>query len=114
MANYLRSQGCNHTCETILTMVNTVYEEHNQLPKCLAVQADNARTNKGWLVLGFLGVYVLNGVFEEARLRFCLEDHAHDIYDAFQGICAAIRCLVKHNNKASSQWWLLKGYTPRP
>ena len=60
MANYLRSQGCNHTCETILTMVNTVYEEHNQLPKCLAVQADNARTNKGWLVLGFLGVYVLN------------------------------------------------------
>ena len=57
MANYLRSQGCNHTCETILTMVNTVYEEHKHLPKCLAVQADNARTNKGWLVLGFLGLY---------------------------------------------------------
>ena len=79
-------------------MVNTVYEEHKQLPKCLAIQADNARTNKGWLVLGFLGVYVVNGVFEEARLRFCLEDHAHDIYDEFQGTCAAI-CyyLVKHN-----------------
>ena len=83
-------------------MVNTVYEEDNQLPKCLAVQEDNARINKGWLVLGFLAVYVLNCVFEEARLRFCLEDHAHDIYDAFQGICAAIRCLVKHN-KASSK-----------
>ena len=82
------------------------------MPKCLAVQADNARTNKGWLVLGFLGAYVLNGVFEEARLRFCLEDHANDIYDAFQGTCAAIRYLVKHKGK--SKWGFIKGYTPRP
>ena len=58
--NGVFDEACNHTCKTILTMVNTVYEEHKRLPKRLATTADNYRTNKSWLVLGFLGGYVVN------------------------------------------------------
>ena len=60
--NGVFDEACNHTCKTILTIVNTVYEEHKRrLPKVLATTADNYRTNKSWLVvLGFLGGYVVN------------------------------------------------------
>lgn len=84
--SHLTHKGGNHTCETILTMVNTVYEEHGTLPKRFTAQGDNAATNKTWVVLGVLGVYCVEGVFQETRLRCCMEDHAHDVYDAFHGI----------------------------
>ena len=78
--------GANHVCESILTVINTAYEEHGDLPKKFAVQLDNASVNHCSLVLAFVGLYVLFGVFTCARIRFQLPDHAHDIYDAFQGI----------------------------
>ena len=87
-------------------MVNTVYEAHKHLPKCLAAQADNARTNKGWLVLGFSGVYAVNGAFEEARLKFCLEDHAHDIYDVFQGFSVAVAKRFAINADFGCVWFV--------
>ena len=31
-------------------------------------------------------MYLVEGVFQECRLRCCMEDHAHDVYDAFHGI----------------------------
>ena len=64
--NAVFDEACNHTCETILTMVNKVYEEHKRLPKRLATTADNYRTNKSWLVLGFLGGYVVNCVLRKS------------------------------------------------
>lgn len=67
-------------------MVNTVYEEHKVVPHRLTVQGDNAATNKTWVVLGVLGVYGVEGVINEGRLRCCMEEHAHDIYDAYHGI----------------------------
>ena len=67
-------------------MVNTVYEEHNTVPKRLTAQGDNAATNNTRVVLGVLGVYGIEGVTEEGRLRMCMEDHAHDVYDAYHGI----------------------------
>ena len=78
--------GANHVCESILTVINTAYEEHGDLPSKFSVQLDNASTNHCILVLAFIGLYVLLGVFDSARIRFELPDHAHDIYDAFQGI----------------------------
>ena len=78
--------GANHVCESILTVINTAYEEHGNLPKKYSVQLDNASVNHCSLTLAFVGLYVLFGVFTSARIRFQLPDHAHDIYDAFQGI----------------------------
>ena len=78
--------GASHVCESIMIAINTVYQEHGDLPKMATVQADNASVNHNMCVLGFLGLYCLLGVFNVSRLRFELENHAHDIYDAFQGI----------------------------
>ena len=75
-----------HMCESIAIVVNTAYLEHGNLPPNLSVQADNASVNHSNCVLGFLALYVMYGVVKKARLRFELANHAHDIYDAFQGI----------------------------
>ncbi len=72
----------------MLILINQHYIEHNELPPHFTVQLDNASSNKNALVLGFLGIYVLLGVFKTARVRFLLENHAHDVHDAFQGIHA--------------------------
>jgi hypothetical protein len=39
-------------------------------------------------VLAYLGLYVLEGVFSSIRVRCLLENHAHDVYDAFQAVHA--------------------------
>ena len=82
------SEGANHTCECLLILINQHFIEHGDLPPNFTVQLDNASSNKNSLVLGFLGIYVLLGIFKTARVRFLLESHAHDVYDAFQGIHA--------------------------
>ena len=61
-----------------------------------SVQLDNASSNKNMLVLGFLGIYVFLGIFKSVRVRFLLENHAHDVYDAFQGIHAKALERVPH------------------
>lgn len=76
----------SHTCESILIAVNTAYEEHGNLPPKASVNLDNASVNHNMLVLGLMSMYVLLGVFDLARVRFEIENHAHDIYDAFQAI----------------------------
>ena len=76
----------SHTCESILIAINTAYEEHGNLPPKVSVNFDNAHINHNMLVLGLLSMYVLLGVFDLARLRFEIENHAHDIYDAYQAI----------------------------
>jgi hypothetical protein len=81
--------GANHVCESILTVINSAYEEHGDLPTKFSVQLDNATCNHCSLVFAFVGLYVLLGVFKSARIRFQLPDHAHDIYDAFHGITKA-------------------------
>lgn len=78
--------GSNHVCECILIAINTAYHEHGDLPTKFSVQLDNASNNHSMLVFTFIALYVLFGVFDEARIRFELPDHAHDIYDAFQAI----------------------------
>ena len=78
--------GANHVCESIAIAINTALADHGNLPRTASVQLDNASVNHNSLVLGFLALYVLFGVFDWARLRFELENHAHDIYDAFQAI----------------------------
>ena len=84
--------GGNHTCESIMVLVNTCFLDHGTLPKEATVQLDNASTNKCMLVLAFMGVYCVHGVFEQARVRFCLEHHAHDVYDAFHAIHSKALC----------------------
>jgi hypothetical protein len=75
-------------------MINTAYIEHGDLPSVLTVQFDGASTNKCMLVLAFLGLYVLEGVFRTVRVRCLLESHAHDVYDAFHAVHAG---LVRHS-----------------
>lgn len=71
-----------------MILINQHYIEHGELPPTFTVQLDNASSNKNILVLGFLAIYVLLGIFKSVRVRFLLENHAHDVYDAFQGIHA--------------------------
>ncbi len=79
----------NHTCECIAIFINTAYLEHKDLPPTVTVQFDGASVNKNILVLALLGLYVMEGVFRQARARCELENHAHDVYDAFHAIHAS-------------------------
>ena len=58
------------------------------MPPEFALQFDGASTNKNILMLSYLALYVLFGVFRRARARCELEHHAHDIYDAFHAVHA--------------------------
>ena len=78
----------NHTCECLGVMINCSYKAHGNLPHVLTVQFDGASTNKCNLVLAYLGLYVLHGVFSKVRVRCLLENHAHDVYDAFHAVHA--------------------------
>ncbi|CAE8653696.1 unnamed protein product [Polarella glacialis] len=78
--------GACHVCEVLMIMVNTAYEEHGDVPRTITSQLDNAPANHNILVLVFSGLYVLEQVTESSRVRFELEHHAHDIYDAFHAI----------------------------
>lgn len=84
----------NHTCECLAIMINSAYLRLGDLPQVLTVQFDGASTNKCILVLAFLSLYVLEGVFHTVRVRCLLEHHAHDVYDAFHAVHAA---KVKHS-----------------
>lgn len=101
--------GANHLCECVAIVLNTVFKEHGDIPRKITLQMDNASTNHNMLILAFMGLYVarglvvkqvrtancllqaqipcscqvLFGVVSEARVRFELENHAHDLYDAF-------------------------------
>ena len=75
----------NHTCESIGNMVNTAFE-NTHFPSLLSVQFDGASTSKCSLVLAYMGVYVMEGVFTTARAWCELENHADDVYDAYQAI----------------------------
>ena len=72
----------------MLILISQHFIENGVLPLQFSVQFDNASSNKNLLVLAFLGLYVILGIFKTVRVRFLLENHAHDIYDAFQGIHA--------------------------
>ena len=78
----------NHTVECLSILINTVFEEHGCLPPLLTLQFDGASVNKCILVLAFMALYVLYRVFTTARARCELENHAHDVYDAFQAVHA--------------------------
>jgi hypothetical protein len=84
----------SHTCECLSVMINVAYQERRALPPTLTVQFDGASTNKCILVLAFLGLYVLEGVFKTVRVRCLLENHAHDVYDSFHAVHAG---RVKHS-----------------
>ena len=90
-SHVILSPGClsataNHTCEVILTMLNVAYEEHGDLPMRGALQFDGASVNRNILIMAFLGLYVMEGVFLQFRARNEVEEHAHDLYDAFHAI----------------------------
>ena len=78
----------NHTCECLLIMINTCFLEHLVLPSVLSLQFDGASTNKCMLVLAFMALYVLEGVFSTVRARCEMENHAHDLYDSFHAVHA--------------------------
>ena len=78
----------NHTIDCLTIMINTVLQEHGTMPPEFALQFDGASTNKNILVLTYLALYVLFGVFRRARARCELEHHAHDIYDAVHAVHA--------------------------
>jgi hypothetical protein len=80
--------GANHLCESVMVMVNSAYGDHGAIPPTITVQLDNASVNHNILTLGFMSLYVLHGVTDTVRVRFELENHAHDIYDAFGAIHA--------------------------
>jgi hypothetical protein len=77
--------GC-HTCESIAITINTVFAEHEDVPRVITVQLDNASTNHNILVLAFGALYVLEDVCSKFRVRFELANHAHDIYDSYHAI----------------------------
>ena len=76
----------NHTIECLMVLINCVFEEHNAMPYEFTFQCDGASTNKCVLVLAFLAMYLIYGVFRRSRLRNEMEHHAHDVYDAAQAI----------------------------
>ena len=78
--------GSNHVCECLAVAINTCILEYGRLPPSVTLQGDNSSVNHSNCVLAFLAVYVLFGCFKSARLRFMLEHHAHDVYDAFHGV----------------------------
>ena len=78
----------SHTIECLSIIINTVLQEHNVMPPEFSMQFDGASTNKNILVLAYLGLYVLFGVFRQARARNEVEHHAHDIYDAVHAVHA--------------------------
>jgi hypothetical protein len=69
-------------------MVNSAYQEHGDLPSLLSVQFDGASTNKRGLTLAYLGLFVIEGVFLQARARCELKHRAHEVYDGFHAIHA--------------------------
>ena len=80
----------NHTIECLMVLINCVFEEHNTMPHEFTFQCDGASTNKCVVVLAFLAMYLIYGVFRRSRLRNELEHHAHDVYDAVQAIHAGM------------------------
>ena len=78
----------NLTCECLGIMINTAFEEHGMLPPVMTVQFDGASTNKCILTLAYISMYILFRIFRTGRARCELENHAHDIYDAFQAVHA--------------------------
>ena len=80
----------NHTIECLLVIVNCVLMDQGVMPHEFTMQCDGASTNKCILVLAFLSLYLIFGVFRRARLRMELEHHAHDVYDAVQAMHAGM------------------------
>lgn len=78
----------NLTCECLGIMINTAFEEHGMLPPVMTLQFDGASTNKCILTLAYISMYVMFKVFRTGRARCELENHAHDIYDAYQAVHA--------------------------
>ena len=78
--------GANHTCESMMVVLNGAFADHGDIPPNICLQLDNASNNHNILVLAFAGLYVLEDVCETFKVRFELENHAHDIYDAFTAI----------------------------
>ena len=80
----------NHNIECINMIVNDIYKRWGKLPPRFTMQCDGATTNKSIVVRAFLGLYVLEEVFTETRLRTEIEHHAHDIYDQAQSVHAPV------------------------
>ena len=80
----------NHAIECLIVMINDVLEVHGVMPDVFTLQSDGASTNKNILMLAFLALLVMEGVFRTARLCMELEHHAHDVYDAYQAIHAGL------------------------
>ena len=78
----------NHTCESLTIMINTVFKEHETMPPEGTLQFDGATTNKCILTLAYSGLYVLEKVFTRFHAKNELENHAHDLYDAFHAVHA--------------------------
>ncbi len=83
----------SHTCECLGILTNTGFQELGDLPRSATLQFDGASTNKNILSLRYHGLYVMEGVFKRTRARPEKENHAHDVYDSYQGIHAT---RVKH------------------
>ena len=78
--------GASHTCESIMVVLNGAFQDHGDIPPNICLQLDNASNNHNILVLAFAALYVLDDVCETFKVRFELDNHAHDIYDAFTAI----------------------------
>ncbi len=78
--------NASHTCESIMMLINTAYDDHKDLPTQMSLNMDNASPNHCILVLAFCSLYVMEGIVAKFRVRFLLENHAHDIYDIFRAI----------------------------
>ena len=78
----------NLTCDCLGIMINTAFEEHGMLPPQMTFQFDGASTNKCILTLAYISTYILFRIFSRSRARCELENHAHDVYDAFHAVHA--------------------------
>ena len=50
--------SASHMCESIMVVLNTVFDEHGDIPLRVSVQLDNAANNHNMLVLAFMSLYV--------------------------------------------------------
>eukprot|EP00971_Amphidinium_carterae_P298792 5935994-Amphidinium_carterae.1 len=82
--------SANHTIECMNIIVNHSFETTKTLPLDFVLQVDGASNNKNMAVLGFMGLWVMEGVFKTCKLRMEMEHHAHDIYDAFHSIHTSV------------------------
>jgi hypothetical protein len=86
------TQGTNVVVQIIISTLNAQLAKEGFLPKYLYLQLDNTvKQNKNKFLMGFLGLLIINGVFENIYVSFLPVGHTHeDIDQLFSRLAVAL------------------------